>query len=67
MATAKTIPLERRLKTPVITMVPLRMRERMDELARRRKVSLSEIGRRALEEYVDKTDTSHGSLCKRRR
>lgn len=55
MMATKT-PLEGRLKTPVITMVPLRVREQMEELAHRGKVSLSEIGRRALQEYVEKKD-----------
>jgi hypothetical protein len=50
----KEIPLEGRLKTPVITMVPLRLRDEMEKMARRGKVSLSEIGRRALTEYVEK-------------
>ncbi|MDP9178631.1 MAG: hypothetical protein M3O61_13195 [Gemmatimonadota bacterium] len=51
---AKTIRLEDRLKTPVITQVPLRVREQMEKMARQRKVSLSEIGRRALQAYVEK-------------
>ena len=50
----KTIKLEDRLKTPVITQVPLRVRELMEKMARQGNVSLSEIGRRALTEYVDK-------------
>jgi hypothetical protein len=54
----KTIPLEDRLKTPVITQVPLRVREQMERMARQGKVSLSEIGRRALTEYVEKQRAS---------
>lgn len=57
---AKRVPLQSRLKTPVITMVPLRVREQMEKLARQGKVSLSEIGRRALKEYVEKADVGHG-------
>jgi hypothetical protein len=51
---AKAIPMEDRLKTPIITQVPLRVREQMERMARQGKVSLSEIGRRALQAYVEK-------------
>jgi hypothetical protein len=41
-------------KTQVISIVPLSVREQVDKLARREQVSVSEIGRRALSEYVQK-------------
>jgi hypothetical protein len=50
----KIVPLEERLKTPVISMVPLIVREQLEDLARADKVSLSEIGRRALQAFVEK-------------
>jgi len=51
---AKMIPIAERMKTPVITTVSIPLREQLEELARVGKVSLSEIGRRALTEYVER-------------
>jgi post-segregation antitoxin (ccd killing protein) len=44
-------------KTQVISLVPVSVREQVDKLARRNGVSVSEIGRRALSEYVEKQQT----------
>ncbi len=53
---AKIIPVATRLTTPVITTVPVPLRKQLEALARTEKISLSEIGRRALQEYVEKQD-----------
>jgi ribbon-helix-helix CopG family protein len=50
---AKTIPMHER-KTQVISMVPVSVREQLDRLAYRERVSVSEHVRRALSEYVGK-------------
>jgi len=39
---------------PVISMVPLAVRDRVDQLARQERVSRSEIGRRAITTYVER-------------
>ena len=38
----------------VITMAPVRLRAQVEKLARQERVSVSEIGRRALTEFVGK-------------
>lgn len=53
---AKTIKLEDRIKIPVITQVTFRVREQMERMARHDKVSLAEIGRRALTQYVEQKE-----------
>jgi len=55
----KKVVAEDRKTAPLITMLPLRVREQVEELARQRKVSLSEIGRRAFTQYV----TSNGGVA----
>ena len=50
---SKKVPLEERNTQPVITMLPLPLRKQVEKLARQGKVSLSEIGRRALTAYVE--------------
>jgi metal-responsive CopG/Arc/MetJ family transcriptional regulator len=46
-------PAEPKL-APVITMVPLSVRNQVDQLAQQANVSRSEIGRRALQQYVER-------------
>jgi hypothetical protein len=48
---AKRVSPENRKNSPVITMLPQRLREQMELLADAERVSLSEIGRRAVEQY----------------
>jgi hypothetical protein len=55
----KRVAQQDRKTSPVITMLPLRLREQLEELARRRNVSLSEIGRQAITQYV----TSNGEAA----
>lgn len=47
----KVAPQDRK-QAPVISMVPNRIREQVEQIAERDGVSLSEIGRRAIEAYV---------------
>lgn len=54
----KKVPTDMRLKTPMSMTVPIRVREQVEVLARKANVTLSEIGRRALEEYVNKKETA---------
>ena len=49
---AKRIPPEARKTAPVIVMVPVTVRARIEALADHARVSISEIGRRALLAYV---------------
>lgn len=41
-------------KTPVISMVPISVREQVEQIAQRERVSVSEVGRRAIQEYLQK-------------
>ena len=41
---------------PVISMVPISVRNLVDQLAQQEQVSRSEIGRRAIESYVERHD-----------
>lgn len=50
---AKKVAVEDRKTAPVITMLPLRVREQVERLAERERVSLSEIARRAVTRYVE--------------
>jgi predicted transcriptional regulator len=43
----------------LIAMVPLTVRNRVDQLAHREQVSRSEIGRRAVVDYVKRQRTPH--------
>jgi hypothetical protein len=54
----KPIPAEQRKTAPVIAMVPSGLREQVEQIARREQVSISEVGRRALSEYVEKQSKS---------
>lgn len=49
----KVLPSDRKT-VPLIVMVPVRVREAVEELARTKRVSLSEIGRQAFTQYVEK-------------
>ena len=53
---AKMIPVKQRLKTPMVTTVPVPLRQQLERLAQKERVSLSELGRRALQDYVEKQD-----------
>jgi hypothetical protein len=53
---SKKVPLQERNTQPVITMLPLPLRKQVEKLARQGKVSLSEIGRRALTAYVEQKE-----------
>lgn len=50
---AKRVPVQERKTAPVITMLPLHVREQVERLAERERVSLSEIARRAVTSYVE--------------
>lgn len=50
---AKRVPVQERKTAPVITMLPLHVREQVERIAERERVSLSEIARRAVLRYVD--------------
>ena len=50
----KVVPMEQRKLAPVTAMLPLRLREQVAQLAAKHSVSASEIGRRAIQEYVRK-------------
>lgn len=54
---AKRVPAQERRTATVIAMVPLRIREAVERIARRERVSLSEIARRAVTQFVE----THGS------
>ena len=49
---AKRIAVQERKTAPVITMLPLHVREQVERLAEKEHVSLSEIARRAVLEFV---------------
>ena len=49
---AKKVAVQDRKTAPVISMVPPKLREQVERLAEKGSVSISEIGRRALQEYV---------------
>ncbi len=53
---AKRIPVEDRRTAPVIAMVPQTVRAQVERLADQARVSISEIGRRALVAYVRRAD-----------
>ena len=48
-----TSPSEQKI-APVISMLPVKLRQAVDKLAEQGKVSRSEIGRRAIEQYVER-------------
>lgn len=50
----RNIPVGERNTQPIMAMVPLKVRAEVEKLARREQVSMSEIGRRALTEFVGK-------------
>jgi hypothetical protein len=51
---AKRLPADQRSNSSVLTFVPAKVREQVEKLADQSKVSISEIGRRAITEYVGK-------------
>lgn len=56
----KKVTVQDRKTAPVlITMLPQRIRDQVERLAERERVSLSEIGRRAVTQYV----TSNGGVA----
>jgi molybdopterin-guanine dinucleotide biosynthesis protein A len=50
---AKQVKAEDRKTAPVIAMLPMKVRLAVESLAEREKVSLSEIARRAVTQYVE--------------
>jgi hypothetical protein len=46
---------ETRKSVPLMSMVTEKLRQQVETLADRQKVTLSELGRRALQEYVEKS------------
>lgn len=50
---AKRVAIEHRKQAAIIAMLPLRIREQVERLADRERVSLSEIARRAVTHYVE--------------
>jgi hypothetical protein len=50
----RLIPSSERNTQPIMSMVPLSLREQVEKLARQSRVSMSEIGRQALTEFVEK-------------
>jgi predicted transcriptional regulator len=50
----KRLPAKNRNVAPVISMVTTRTRAQVDRLARHEQVSISEIGRRAISEFVER-------------
>jgi hypothetical protein len=55
----KRLGTQDRKLAPVITMLPLKVREQIESIAARDKVSLSEVGRRAFEQYVRNSPRSN--------
>jgi predicted transcriptional regulator len=50
----KMLPMQERKTALILFMVPPRVREQVDELAHRERTSVSEIGRRAIAEFIEK-------------
>lgn len=50
----KIIPASQRVKTGMCISVPLHVRELVEALAEKKAVTMSEIGRMAFEEYVER-------------
>jgi len=51
----KKMPFKYRVTQPVMCMTTLPLRRAVEKMARKERVSLSEIGRRALAQYVEKS------------
>ena len=49
----RKVKAQDRKTAPVITMLPLKVREQVERLAEKDKVSLSEIARRAVTQYIE--------------
>jgi Ribbon-helix-helix protein, copG family len=50
----RKIAAKNRNVAPVISMVPVKLRAAVDRLSRREGVSISEVGRRAIAEFVER-------------
>lgn len=51
----KKMPFKYRVTQPIMAMTTLPLRRAVEKMARRERVSLSEIARRALASYVEKS------------
>lgn len=51
----KIVTAATRLASPIMTVTTVKLREAVEQVARQQRVSIAEIGRRALSDYVKAT------------
>lgn len=54
----KRIPMAQRNATTVLSMVSLRVREQVERIARRDRISISEVGRLAITAYIEQKQSA---------